>query len=159
MIIGICPGSFDPVTNGHLDIIERSAQLVETLYVAVLRNGQKQALFTVDERVEMLRLATAHIPNVKVEGFEGLLAEYGRQKGAKIIVKGLRAISDYESEMAMASINKRLAPEIETIFLMSSAQYSFLSSSLLKNVCELGGNISGLVPEGILQRVTERLRP
>lgn len=133
MKIGIYPGSFDPITNGHIDIIERSSRLFDKLIVAVLSNPQKQPLFTIAERVNLIKDLVGHIPNLEVDSFHGLLVDFAQMKNAKVIVKGLRAVSDFEYELQMALMNKKLAPEIETIFIMTNSKYSFLSSSIVKN--------------------------
>jgi pantetheine-phosphate adenylyltransferase len=153
----LCPGTFDPVTNGHLDIIERAAARFDALVVAVLDNPAKQPLFGVEERVGMLKEVTAHLPNVEVEAFSGLLVEYATRKGVRLVVKGLRAVSDYEYEIQMAQMNHRLAG-VETLFLTTSPQWSFLSSSLIKEVARLGGDVSALVPAPVAERLSERLR-
>jgi pantetheine-phosphate adenylyltransferase len=145
-------GSFDPITNGHLDIIERSAAIFDNLIIAVFVNPNKEALFSVQERVELIREVTRHLPNAQVESFQGLLSDYARQRGAKAIVRGLRAVSDFEYEFQMALMNKKLNPNVETIFMMSSSKNIYISSSLIKEVSSLGGSISGLVP-----RVVENL--
>jgi pantetheine-phosphate adenylyltransferase len=155
--IAVYPGSFDPVTNGHLDLINRCAPLVDRLIVAVLRNAGKQPLFTAEERVEMLRSATAGMANVEVDCFDGLLVEYARRRGASLLLRGIRAISDYEYELQMALMNRRLAPEIETMFMMAGEAYSFLSSRLVKEVIALGGDVSGLVPPQVEAKLKERL--
>ena len=152
-LIAIYPGSFDPITNGHLDLIERAARLVDRLIVAILRNEKKQPLFTVNERVDMLRGSVSHIPNVEVDFFDGLLVEYARHRGATAIVRGIRAISDYEYEWQMALMNRRLRPDIETIFLMAGEAHSFISSQLVKEVIRLGGNISDMVPPVVEARL------
>lgn len=154
--IAVYPGSFDPVTFGHLDLIERCAPLVDRLIVAVLRNAGKQPLFSPEERVEMLRGATARLENVEVDSFDGLLVEYARQRGACLLLRGIRAISDYEYELQMALMNRRLAPEIETMFMMAGEAYSFLSSRLVKEVIALGGDVSGLVPPQVEAKLKER---
>lgn len=146
-------GSFDPVTNGHLDIIERACPLFQSLVVAVGVNPRKPAVFSTEERVLMLEDATAHLPNVSVASFEGLLVEYARSLGASVIVRGLRAVADFEYETQQVLMNKRLNPDIETIFLVTSSQYSFLSSSMVKEVARLGGAVSGLVPPSVEQRL------
>jgi len=150
---GIYPGSFDPVTNGHLDIITRAAQLTDKLIVAVLNNGAKKPLFTIEERVEMLRCCVVGIRNIEVMAFDGLLMDFARQQNAKFVVRGLRAISDFEAEFAMANMNKHLAPEIETVFLMTSTQWSYLSSSMIKEVAHYGTNIDALVPSCVAERI------
>ena len=149
MNVAIVPGSFDPVTNGHLDIIKRTAQLFDVVYVSILSNSTKSPLFSVEERIELIRRATKDFPNVKVEGFTGLLVDYARQKGAKFIVKGLRAVTDFEYELQMADTNKALNPNIETIFMMASTEYSFVSSSVCKEVLRFNGDISKFVPKEV----------
>ena len=156
-VIGIYPGSFDPITNGHLDLIERGSRLVDRLVVAILRNEEKRTLFTVDERIEMLREVTHNLPNVEVDSFNGLLVDFASQMGATLILRGIRAISDYEYELQMALMNRRLAPHVETVFLLSGEAYSFLSSRLVKEVISLGGNISGLVPPTVEERLKRRV--
>lgn len=150
-----CPGSFDPLTNGHLDVVERAAHLFDEVVVAVLENASKRSLFSVEERVEMLREATAHIDGVKVGTFQGLVVEFCRQVGADTIVKGLRAVTDFDYEMQMAQMNKRMG--IETSFLAAKPDYTYLSSSLMREVVSLGGNIDGLVPPFVLERLKEKL--
>lgn len=157
MRIAVCPGSFDPVTNGHLDIFERAGNIFDQLIVAVFHNPNKKPLFTMEERVEMLRIATAHMPNVRVDGFSGLLNEYVRRQNAAIIVRGLRALSDFEYEFQRALLIKKIDPEIETIFMMTTADYSFVSSSGVKELAVFGGNIAGLVPKAVQAKVLERL--
>ena len=152
----VCPGSFDPVTNGHLDIVDRAARLAHVVVVAVLVNRNKQGLFTVDERIAMLTETTAHLDNVVVESFEGLLVDYCRARGITSIVKGLRAVSDFDYELQMAQMNHRLA-EVDTLFVATNPLYSFLSSSLLKEVATYGGDVSGLVPQPVLERLSARL--
>ncbi len=151
-MIGIYPGSFDPVTNGHLDIITRAAQISDKLIIAVLKNNAKKPLFSIEERVEMLR-ASIEIPNIEIMAFDGLLMDFARQQDAKFIVRGLRAISDFEAEFAMANMNKHLAKEIDTIFLMTSTQWSYLSSSMVKEVAQYGANIESLVPKCVAERI------
>ena len=157
-IIAIYPGSFDPITNGHLDLIRRGARLFDRLIVAVLSNEAKQPLFSADERMEMLREATSGLQNVSVDSFHGLLVEYATSQRATVLLRGIRAVSDYEYELQMALMNRRLQPEIETVCLMSGDAFSFISSRLVKEVISLGGNISGLVPASVEQRLKERLR-
>jgi len=152
----VCPGSFDPVTNGHLDIVSRAASLHDEVIVAVLINITKKTLFTVDERVEMLREVTKGYGNVRVERFHGLLVDFCAAQGITAVVKGLRAVSDFEYEMQMAQMNYRLA-KIETLFMTTNPLYSFLSSSLVKDVARYGGDVSGLVPEPVLGRLQARL--
>ncbi len=145
-LIAVYPGSFDPFTNGHLDLIERSRRLFDKLIVAVVRDGPKQPLFSVAERLEMLREVLRDYPNIEIEAFEGLLVEYAARRGARVILRGIRAVSDYEYELQMALMNRRLRPEIETVFLLASESYSFISSRLVKEVASLGGDVSQLVP-------------
>jgi pantetheine-phosphate adenylyltransferase len=152
----VYPGSFDPVTNGHLDIIDRACKLYDEVAVAVLINKAKSGLFTVTERIEMLRKATADHANITVEGFEGLLVDYCRARNIPVIVKGLRAVSDFDYELQMAQMNHGLA-DVETLFMATNPLYSFLSSSLVKEVATYGGDVSGLVPDVVLRRLTERL--
>jgi len=152
----ICPGSYDPVTNGHVDIITRTALIFERVIVGVVRDPQhKSALFGVDERVAFLREALAGSENVQVEVFSELVVEFARRFGARTMVKGLRAISDFEWEFQMHHLNRNLAPEVETMYLMSSPQYSFLSSSGVKEVASFGGNVDDLVPEAVARRFRE----
>ena len=156
-VVGIYPGSFDPITNGHLDLIERGSRLVDKLIVAILRNEEKQALFTLEERMEMLREVSREFPNVEVGAFDGLLVDFAARSGATVLLRGIRAVSDYEYELQMALMNRRLNPRIETVFLMAGEAYSFISSRLVKEVIKLGGNISGLVPVSVEDRLKERL--
>ncbi|MBI5084670.1 MAG: pantetheine-phosphate adenylyltransferase [Acidobacteria bacterium] len=155
-LVAVYPGSFDPITNGHLDLVERCAPLVDRLVVAVLRNAHKNPLFSLEERVEMLREVLQPFPNVEIDSFDGLLVDYARHKKAQLLLRGIRAISDYEYELQMALMNRRLAPEIETMFMMAGEAYSFLSSKLVKEVIGLGGNISGLVPPSVEARLKQR---
>ncbi len=156
-IAGIFPGSFDPITNGHLDLIERSVRLLDRLVVAILRNEQKQALFSVEERIEMAREVLGAIANVEVVAFDGLLVDFAARCGATVIVRGIRAVSDYEYELQMALMNRRLNARIETVFLPSGEANSFISSRLVKEVIRLGGNISGLVPPPVEGRLRKTL--
>jgi pantetheine-phosphate adenylyltransferase len=156
-LVAIYPGSFDPITNGHLDLIERASRLVDRLIVSILRNERKQPLFSVQERIDMLREVTAEYPNVEVGSFEGLLVDHATSKGATLIVRGIRAISDYEYEWQMALMNRRLRPEIETMFLMAGEAHSFISSQMVKEVLRLGGGISDLVPPAVERRLKDRI--
>lgn len=153
----IYPGSFDPPTNGHLDLIERGSRLFDRLIVAVLRNAGKQPLFTPGERVEMLREIAAGLGNVEVREFEGLLVDFAQECGAHSVLRGIRAISDYEYELQMALMNRRLAPRLETVFLMPAEAYSYVSSRLVKEVFELGGSIAGLVPPLVEARLKAKM--
>ena len=156
-VIAIYPGSFDPITSGHLDVIERGSRIFGRLVVAILQNEAKAPLFTVEDRVEMLREVVKPFPNVTVDCFEGLLADYADRQGASVILRGIRFISDYEYELQMALMNRRLRPNVETVFLLAGEQFSFLSSRLVKEVISLGGNISGLVPKSVEDRLRQRL--
>jgi pantetheine-phosphate adenylyltransferase len=151
------PGTFDPPTNGHVDLIQRGSKLFGHLTVAVLVNSVKNPLFTVEERVEMLKEVTSSIENVSVATFNGLMVEFARQQGVSAVLRGIRAISDYEYEFQMALMNRRLAPEIETVFLQPAGRYSFISSRMLKEVFSLGGDVTGLVPPNVLKRLRERI--
>jgi pantetheine-phosphate adenylyltransferase len=151
------PGTFDPPTNGHLDLIERGAKLFDHLTVAVLNNPGKDPLFSVEERVEMLAEIIHPFKNVSVATFDGLMVEFARRQGASAVLRGIRAISDYEYEFQMALMNRRLAPEIETVFLQPAGRYSFVSSRMLKEVFSFGGDISGLVPPNVLKRLHDRI--
>ena len=158
MRIAVCPGSFDPVTYGHLDIFERTSKLFDSLIVAVFHNPNKRPMFTMQERVDMLRAATTHIPNIRVDGFSGLLTDYVRQQNTTIIVRGLRALSDFEYEFQRALLIKKIDADMETVFMMTSNEYSFVSSSGIKELAKFGGNIEGLVPKAVLDLVIKRLR-
>jgi len=156
MITAICPGAYDPVTNGHLDVITRAAQIFDRIVVGVVGNPQHKApLFPVDERVELLKEATQHLPNVEVDIFKELVVEFARRWDAKVIVKGLRVISDFEWEFQMNQLNRTLAPEIETLYVMASPQVSFVSSSGVKEIASFGGNVQELVPEAVARRLRE----
>ena len=157
-VVAIYPGSFDPITSGHLDVIERGSRLCDRLIVSILRNEAKSPLFSVQERMRMLSEVTAPYKNVEVDSFEGLLADYALRKGARVILRGIRAISDYEYELQMALMNRRLQPQLETVFLLAGEQFSFISSKLVKEVIGLGGNITGLVPPTVEKRLRARLR-
>lgn len=158
MKIAICPGSFDPVTNGHLDIIHRAATLFDRVIVVVMTNSSKTPVFTKQERVEFIRRCTADIPNVEVDHFGGLLAEYVKEKHATAIVKGLRAMSDFEYEFQMALTNRKLCAEAETVFLTTTAEHMYLSSSLVRQVAGLGGDITDFVPACILPDIIQKIR-
>ena len=158
MTRGIYPGSFDPVTFGHLDIIERSAGIVDELIVAVLINSAKKSLFSVSERVKMLSELLEGHDNIKVESFDGLLVDYARSKEASIIVRGLRAVTDFEYELQIAQMNRTIYGEIDTIFLTTSLEYAYLSSSIVKEVASYGGDISHFVPESIIPKIYEKFK-
>ena len=152
------PGTFDPPTNGHVDLITRGAKLFSHLTVAVLVNPVKNPLFTVEERVEMLKEAASSLENVSVATFDGLMVEFARRQGASAVLRGIRAISDYEYEFQMALMNRRLAPEIETVFLQPAGRYSFVSSRMVKEVFSFGGDISGLVPPNVVKKLRARIK-
>jgi pantetheine-phosphate adenylyltransferase len=155
----IYPGTFDPLTFGHVDIIERSARLFDQLIVSILINSQKEPLFSVEERTEIMReILQPRFRNVEVEAFRGLLVDYARQKKAKVIVRGIRAVTDFEYEFQMALMNRRLNPDIETVFMMPAENYSYLSSRLVKEIAELGGSVAGLVPESVEKRLKQRFK-
>lgn len=154
----IYPGSFDPPTNGHIDLIQRGAVLFDHLIVAVLNNPAKTPMFSVEERTEMLLESVGAMPNVSVASFDGLLVDFARQQGARAVLRGIRAISDYEYEFQMALMNRRMAPEIETVFLQPAGRYSFVSSRMLKEVYSFGGDVNGLLPPNVLKRMHERFR-
>lgn len=154
-LVAIYPGSFDPITNGHLDLIARGSKLVDRLIVAVLGNRSKQPLFSVEERMELIS-SVAKFPNVEVASFNGLLADFAHERGAAMILRGIRAVSDYELEWQMALMNRRLRPDIETVFLTAGEEYSFISSHLVKEVASLGGSVSGIVPAVVEARLREK---
>jgi pantetheine-phosphate adenylyltransferase len=155
-IIAIYPGSFDPITSGHLDLIARGSRLVDRLIVAILRNEAKQPLFSVEERAAMLGEVLKPYSNVEVAAFDGLTVDYAAKRGATVILRGIRAISDYEYELQMALMNRRLQPGIETVFLMAAETYSFVSSKLVKEVARLGGDIAGLVPPLVEEKLRQK---
>ncbi len=157
-IVAIYPGSFDPITNGHLDVIERGSRMAERLIVAVLRNQDKHPFFPLEERVEMLAEAVQPYSNVDVDSFDGLLVDFAEQNSANVILRGIRAISDYEKEWEMALMNRRLRPTVETVFLMAREEYSFISSHLVKEVASLGGDVSHMVPAAVNRRLKSRLK-
>lgn len=157
-LIALCPGTFDPVTNGHIDIIQRASRCFERVVVAVLENPGKTPLFSTDERIAMLKEAVAEVENVEVDSFSGLLVDYASGRGIRIIVKGIRAVTDFDFELQMAQMNNRMAA-VETFFVPTSPQWSYLSSSLIKEVIGFGGDISGLVPPVVKDRLEEKLSP
>lgn len=157
MRVAICPGSFDPVTVGHIDIIQRAVRLFDHVIVSVLVNEGKQPVFSLEERLQMLGRALGGMPGVAVEHFDGLLMDYAREKGACAVIRGLRAVSDFEYEFQMASMNRRLNPQVETVFIMTDTRYSYLSSSLVRTVGSMEGDIAGLVPDAVLDFVSRRL--
>jgi pantetheine-phosphate adenylyltransferase len=154
--LAVYPGSFDPLTNGHVDIISRGARLFDRIIVAVLANAEKSPLFTIEERVEIARSVFSDQRNVEIDTFDGLLVDYVARRQAQVIVRGLRAVSDFEFEFQMALMNQRLSPEIETVFMMPSEKYTFISSRLIKEVFSLGGQIRGLVPEMVEARLRDK---
>jgi pantetheine-phosphate adenylyltransferase len=156
MRIGIYPGSFDPATMGHLDVIERASRLYDKLIVVVMVNAAKKSMFCKEEKVSFLKRITKHLPNVEIDFFGGLLADYAKEKGACAIVKGLRAVSDFEYEFQMALANRKLNPEVDTVFLMTSSQYMYLSSSIVKEIALMGGDISGFVSDEIYQDIINK---
>jgi pantetheine-phosphate adenylyltransferase len=155
--VAIYPGSFDPVTNGHLDLIERGEKMFDKLIVAVLKNVEKQPLFTVAERVEMLKEVTRQWDCVEIDVFEGLLVDYARKRGAAVILRGIRAISDYEFELQMALMNRKLEPRLETVFMLPSEAYSYLSAKLVREIAQLNGPLTGLVPSAVEQHLRRKL--
>lgn len=152
-MIAIYPGSFDPITKGHLDIIERGCRLFERVIVAVLRNPNKTPLFTVQERLDQIRLSTPHLPNLEVDSFNGLTVNYAQMRQAQVLLRGLRVLSDFEVELQMAHTNKTLSTQIETVFLATSNEYSFLSSSVVKEIARFGGSVDHLVPQHVAQDI------
>lgn len=154
--IAVCPGSFDPITYGHLDIIERGATVFDVVYICVLNNATKQPLFSTEERMDLIYQVTKHIPNVKVDSFQGLLVDYAKKVHANVLIRGLRAVSDFEYEMQITSMNKVLYDDLETLFMMTNGQYSFLSSSIVKEVAKYNGDISELVPNEVEQALKKK---
>jgi pantetheine-phosphate adenylyltransferase len=155
--IAIYPGSFDPVTNGHLDLIERGEKMFDKLIVAVLKNVEKEPLFSVPERVDMLREVTKQWDAVEVDVFQGLLVDYARKRGAAVILRGIRAVSDYEYELQMALMNRKLEPRLETVFMLPGEPYSYLSAKLVREIAQLGGPLTGLVPPAVEQRLRAKV--
>lgn len=156
MRVGVCPGSFDPVTNGHIDIFERGSKLVDKLIVAVFENPNKTPLFSMEERARLLRESTSHIPNVEVAFFSGLLLDYVKQQNSDIIIRGLRALSDFEYEFQRALMSKNVEPDIETVFIMTNNKYSFVSSTGVRELARYGGNLNGLVPEIVIEEMKKK---
>ena len=155
----IYPGSFDPPTNGHLDLIQRGSKIFEELIVAILRNSEKVPMFSVGERLEMLKELTKDLPNVRIDTFHGLMVEYAKSMNAICVLRGIRAISDYEYELQMALMNRKLEPTLETVFMMPADKYSYVSSRLVREVAQAGGPVKGLVPEVVEQKLREKLDP
>lgn len=158
MRIGVYPGSFDPVTLGHLDIIERSSKIVDKLIVGVLNNNSKTPLFSATERVNMLKEVTSHIPNVEVQAFSGLLVDFAKKNDACIVVRGLRAITDFEYELQMSQTNRIISPDIDTIFFTTNLKYAYLSSSTVKEVAKFGGDISKFLPEKVISHMQKKFK-
>ena len=158
MRIAVYPGSFDPVTNGHLDIIERASRVFDRVIVGVLNNSGKNPLFSIDERVEMLKQVTEHIGNVEIDSFDGLLVDFAKMKNASVIVKGLRTVMDFEFEFQMALLNKALNPEYETMFMMTDSKYSYISSSMVKELAGFHGDLTGLVPAEIVHKIKQKYK-
>jgi pantetheine-phosphate adenylyltransferase len=156
-VIAIYPGSFDPLTNGHLDLIERGSKIFDGLIVAILRNPEKAPLFTLEERRTMLKEMTARFANVRVDTFDGLLVDYAVQQKASAVLRGIRAISDYEYELQMAMMNRKLEPRLETVFMMPAETYSYLSSRLVREIAKLGGSVEGLVPQTVEERLRQKI--
>ena len=157
--IALYPGSFDPPTNGHLDLIERGSKIFEDLVVAILRNSEKNPMFSVAERLQMLKELTAHLQNVRLDTFDGLMVEYAKSIDATCVLRGIRAISDYEYELQMALMNRKLEPTLETVFMMPADKYSYVSSRLVREVAQAGGPVKGLVPDIVEQKLCEKLEP
>ena len=156
MKVAVYPGSFDPVTNGHLDIIERASRVCDKVVVGVLNNANKSPMFTVEERMDMLRSVTADFTNVEVDSFSGLLVDFASSHGAKVIIKGLRTVADFEYEFGMALLNKTLNPDIETMFMMTNSKYSYISSSMVKELSGFKGDLTGLVPAQIINKIKQK---
>ena len=156
--IAVYPGSFDPITNGHLDIIKRASRIFDKVYVSILVNSSKNSAFSLEERLEMIKQVTAEYDNVVVDSFSGLLVNYLKEKNASVIIRGLRAVSDFEYEFQMALMNHKLEKNIETLFMMTSGKYSYLSSSIVKEIAQYGGNLKDLVPDILIEKITEKLK-
>ena len=156
--IAVYPGSFDPITNGHLDIIKRASLIFDKVYVSILINSSKNSAFSLEERLEMIKQVTAEYDNVVVDSFSGLLVNYLKEKNASVIIRGLRAVSDFEYEFQMALMNHKLEKNIETLFMMTSGKYSYLSSSIVKEIAQYGGNLKDLVPDILIEKITEKLK-
>ncbi len=155
MATALCPGSFDPPTNGHIDVIERASRYFDRVVVAVIANPSKQPLFTLEQRTDMLRDALTHVDNVEIASFDGLLVDFAKDRGLEVVVKGLRAISDFEYELQMAQMNANLSPGLDTMFMTAKPEWAFLSSSLVKEVARYGGSIEGLVPPGVAKALQD----
>ena len=158
MRIGVYPGSFDPITKGHLDIIERSAKMVDKLVIGVLNNSKKNPVFSAQERKQMIEMVVKDIPNVSVEMFDGLLVDFAKLQGAEVIFRGLRAVTDFEYELQIAQLNRKLDPKLDTVFLVTSVQYAYLSSSSVRELASYQGNISSLVPEELVSMIEEKYK-
>jgi len=156
MRIAVYPGSFDPITNGHLDVIKRAARLYDKVIVVVLKNSTKSPLFSVEERIDMIKTSTAELTNVSVDSFTGLLVDFAKENNATVIIKGLRTVQDFEYELQMALLNKALNPEYETVFLMTDTKYSYISSSMVKEVARLKGDLNGFVPAQIVDKIKNK---
>ncbi|KKE78079.1 pantetheine-phosphate adenylyltransferase [Oceanobacillus caeni] len=156
--LAICPGSFDPITNGHLDIIERASGIFDQVIVAVFNNEAKSPLFSVQERMDLIKESTSYLPNISVDSSSHLLMDYAKEKNADVVIRGLRAVSDFEYEMQITSMNRKLNPEVETLFVMTNNQYSFLSSSMVKEIAKYHGDISGLIPEVVQSALREKFK-
>jgi pantetheine-phosphate adenylyltransferase len=157
MTVAIYPGSFDPITNGHVSILHSGLHAFERVIVAVLHNPKKQALFSVEERIAMIREAFGDDPRIEVDSFDGLLVEYARRRGVRVVLRGLRAVADFEYELQMANMNRHLNPEVETVFIMANDAYFYVASNLVKEAAKLGGDVSGLVPPNVHARLVEKL--
>ena len=157
--VAVYPGTFDPVTNGHLDLVERGRRHFDRMIISILRHDDKQPVFSVPERIALLEDAVSAWDDVEVDSFDGLLVDYAKRMGASVILRGMRALSDFEYELQMAMMNRRLAPEVETVFLMPSEAYSYVSSRLVREVARLGGDVQGLVPDRVAEALARRMKP